>query len=118
MSEKVILELEQLIDGLWWSSESDYDWEVKTFEDLEVMDEKKLEVVDFDKFFASVTKFKSWYEEEERQQVKQYQDLVEYLKSNLTDLKVYRIGEVEVDIYVMGYCESSLIALKTTSIET
>ncbi len=50
---------------------------------------------------------------------KRYQRLVKLLQTHLTDLKVYRLGEVEIDVYVLGKTESGAIAgLATISVET
>ena len=50
---------------------------------------------------------------------KRYQALVNLLKTHLTDIKVYRVGEVEVNCYILGQTESGNIAgLSTISVET
>jgi hypothetical protein len=41
------------------------------------------------------------------------------LKENLRDLKVYRIGRIEIDIYVIGIdSQNNLMGIKTKAVET
>ncbi|MGK7950260.1 MAG: nuclease A inhibitor family protein [Xenococcaceae cyanobacterium] len=78
-----------------------------------------MEVRELDRFFARVTEEKDWYEEEEIAECKRYRELVKLLKTHLTDIKVYRVGEVEVNCYVLGQTESGSIAgLSTMMVET
>ncbi len=40
---------------------------------------------------------------------KRYRELVHLLKTHLTDIKVYRVGEVEINCYILGKTESNAI---------
>jgi hypothetical protein len=75
--------------------------------------------VAFDKFFADLTKEEDWHEEEEKAMVEKYRNLVEVLRAQLSDLKVFRVGETEVTIDVVGKAPSGNWAgVKTAAVET
>ena len=128
--KELINQLQQASDGLLWHSESDYPFETVYWENvddvksklLELTDsspETKIEVRELDRFFDRVTEEKDWYEEEEMLICRRYQALVKLLKTHLTDIKVYRVGEVEVNCYILGKTESNAHAgLSTISVET
>ena len=51
--------------------------------------------------------------------MKKYQQLVATLKQHLTHLKVYRLGEIQLDIYIVGQAPNSHLAGVTTkAVET
>ena len=117
MSQQVIEEIEATIAGLWWISEADSAWSLQVTETLPeiLQDQPKLELAPF---FANAVQVQSWYGDEETEQAQKYQALVELLKQNCSDLAAYRVGEVEVDIYVVGQLESDWIVLQTQAVET
>ncbi|MEL7246133.1 MAG: nuclease A inhibitor family protein, partial [Cyanobacteria bacterium J06573_2] len=56
---------------------------------------------------------------EERETAKKYQALVETLKQNLDNIQVYKIGEVEIDVYIVGQLKSGdWVGLSTKAVET
>jgi hypothetical protein len=116
MLEEKVQELTDLIEGLWWTSEADYPWILEVLPEFNL--DSAFEIVDFDQFFAIATQIKSWHGEREKLEVKRYQDLVTWLQENLTDLTVYRHGEIEVTIWVVGKIDSHWFVLKTTAVET
>lgn len=128
--QELIEQLSQASEGLLWSSESDYPFETVCLKKVDDINAKlleltgcnidtKIEVREFDKFFSSATTERDWYEEEEMTQCKRYRALVDLLSTHLTDIRVYRVGEVEVNCYILGQTESGAIAgLSTISVET
>ena len=127
---ELIDRLKQTSQNLLWYSESDYPFETVYWENVNDISSKVLQVTnctpkttievrELNKFFSQATEEKDWYNDEEMAECKRYQDLVNLLKTNLTDIKVYRVGEVEVNCYILGKTESSSIAgLSTISVET
>ncbi len=127
---ELIARLKQASLGLLWHSESDYPFEVIYWENVDDIKSKllqltdctpetKIEVRKLDIFFDRVTKEEDWYNDEEMAECKRYQELVHLLKTHLTDIKVYRVGEVEVNCYILGKTESNALAgLSTISVET
>ncbi len=129
----IIEKLKKASDGLLFMSESDYPfgaffWEAS--ENTAITPEKILqqtghpadtpiEAVDLDAFFAVATTEQDWYEQEERETLKRFQNLVETLKNNLTDIKVYRVGTTTIDVYIVGKTPSGdLAGLSTKVVET
>jgi len=77
------------------------------------------EPVDLDTFFQRATQAQDWFGEAEWAIAQRYQQLVCWLKENLTNLQVYRCGDVEVDIYILGQtADGTRLGLQTRAIET
>ncbi len=127
---ELINQLKQASEDLLWLSESDYPFKTVYWENVDDIEEKLLEVTnsightmlqvrELDKFFLRVTEEQDWYEDEEMAECKRYQELVKLLKTHLTDIKVYRVGEVEINCYILGKTEfGSVAGLSTISVET
>jgi len=80
---------------------------------------KLCESVDVDTFFQRATQVQDWFGEAEWAIAQRYQQLVRWLKENLTDLQVYRCGDIEVDIYILGQAaDGRRLGLQTRAIET
>jgi hypothetical protein len=109
-------ELKKLTKGLRYQSESDYAVEpfaldgkerpVLKAEDVAALSKSKsnapVKQMDVDQFFSNAVEEQDWYGPEELQTARQFQALVKMLKEKLADLKVYEVGEVEMDAYVIG----------------
>lgn len=79
----------------------------------------KIEERDFEEFFKRLTEEQNWFEEEEREDARKFRELKSLLEENLRYLKVFRIGEIEIDIYVVGLDkEGRLMGIKTQAVET
>ena len=78
-----------------------------------------IEERNFAEIFKRLTKIQDWYGEEETAAVAKFVVLKELLEKNLRDLKVFRIGETELDIYVVGLdAEDNLLGIETKAVET
>ena len=58
------------------------------------------------------------FDEEETALVQRFQELVKAIKSHLKDVKVFRIGETHIDVYIVGQTEGGYAGLKTRVVET
>ncbi len=57
--------------------------------------------------------------EEDRQRTERFRRLVETLKTNLEDVQVYRIGSINIPVYIIGRTPSGHIAgISTRVVET
>jgi Nuclease A inhibitor-like protein len=122
--------LKQASEGMLYTSESDYpfdvfSWKTDTLTPEQVLIETKhsentpIQVWDLDKFFAQATQEKDWYGPEEKETVAQHKHLVHTLQTTLSDIQVYRVGEIELDVYIVGKTpEGSLAGLSTKVVET
>lgn len=70
-------------------------------------------------FFTRLIEIQDWFGDEERKTAEKYRLLKKLLEKNLRDLKVYKIGRVQIDIYVVGLdAENKLAGIKTKAVET
>ena len=74
--------------------------------------------MEIDDFFRNSVTAEDWHEDEEKATVKKFQNLVNVLKTNLTDLQVYRIGSKEIDVYIFGTTPDGIAGISTKVIET
>jgi Nuclease A inhibitor-like protein len=128
--ERLCQRLRQATADLLWMSESDYPFEVVTWErGIELnpqtlfpeveSDEVSVETVTLTDFFAPAIAIEDWYEAEELAQVDRYKELLHAIESNLTAVQVFRVGEVEITIYIVGKTiDGDLVGLKTQTVET
>lgn len=130
----LLKKLKKLTAGLQFQSESDYPVEPlmipaneePSLSAQEIVERKKkstaggaVRELDLDQFFSAATEEQDWHGPEEREAVTRFQTLVKTLKENLSDIKVYRIGEVEADVYVVGRTTSGDFAgVSTRVVET
>ena len=60
-----------------------------------------------------------WYGAEEKHNAERFARLQNLLEENLRDLKVFKIGRIEIDVYVVGLDQNNeLIGIKTKAVET
>lgn len=121
--------LKQATNGLLMISESEYPFKVVTWKStvLNVTTLLKnarhpqgtpVKIVEIDDFFKSSVSEEDWHENEEKATVKKFQNLVKILKTNLTNLKVYKIGSKEIQVYIVGNTSNGIAGVSTTIIET
>jgi hypothetical protein len=123
--------LASLTSGLTFQSESDYPVEPfareagkgapspEEFAAGKSGGDAAVRELSLDSFFSNATQEQDWQDEEARARAKRFQALVEFLKASLKDVKVYRVGGVEADVYVVGETESGDFAgVKTKVVET
>ena len=78
-----------------------------------------VEVRSVDDFFRVAMSEPEWKGEQQLATARRYQNLVRLLKENLDDLKVYRIGEINIQVFIVGKAESgNWIGLSTRVVET
>lgn len=70
-------------------------------------------------FFRVAAGEQEWKGEEERRTARRYQALVRFLEERLAGARVYRIGERNIVVYVLGLTPSgNLLGLRTRVVET
>jgi len=121
--------LTQDSQGLLMPSESEYPFEVFVWEDVELTPQKILELtnyppatsieeVELDYFFRNVATEKDWHDKIQKENVAKFQNLVQVIKDNLAELRVYRIGTIDVNVYIVGKTNDGVAGLATKVIET
>lgn len=121
--------LTQASQGLLMPSESEYPFEVFIWKDVELTLEKILELthyppatsieeVELDYFFRNVATDKDWHDKIQKENVAKFKNLVQVIKDNLAEIRVYRIGTIEVSVYIVGKTNDGVAGLATKVIET
>lgn len=73
----------------------------------------------FAEIFARLTAIKDWFGEEEKATAEKFSALQKFLEENLKDLKVFKIGKIQIDIYFVGLgAEGNLTGIQTKAVET
>ena len=124
-------QIKKIADGLYYISETDAEIlpfvgkksQAVTIEEIRNQFEgaNKSEIVekDFTTFFARLTEIQDWFGEEEKATSQKFSDLKSLLEKNLKDLRVFKVGKIQIDIYVVGLDgESNLMGIKTKAVET
>ncbi|WP_051359884.1 nuclease A inhibitor family protein [Adhaeribacter aquaticus] len=128
LPDAIINKLQELADGLYYISESDYPLEViqlKTDEAECPSDEAIINLAG--KSAASVEKdnlnhfFRNMVQEEMvgEEEANRFRELVNFLEQHLQDINVYKVGETEIQAFVLGKLAPGAFAgLKTTVVQT
>ena len=130
MSSEIVEKLKEASTGLLMMSESDYPFEVVQWEGAAPATQEKIlqltgsqdlpiEVVDLDYLFRNCAFEQEWHNELQKKDVKKFQKLIQMLKDNLTDICVYRVGQINIDAYIIGQTKDGHLAgVVTKLVET
>lgn len=132
--EKVELtdELAKAVEGLLYVSEADYPFEVFSSSDkADALTPQYLrrithhgpktpvESVNPKSFFRALTEEQQWYGPAERKTAAQYKFLLKIMQDNLHDVKVFKLGKTQVEIYIVGISSTGeVIGVSTKAVET
>jgi Nuclease A inhibitor-like protein len=73
----------------------------------------------FAEIFARLTKIQDWHGDEEMETARRFGRLKEFLEQNLKDLKVFKVGRIQLKIYFVGLdAEGRLAGIQTEAVET
>jgi hypothetical protein len=112
--EELFGALREATEGLLYMSESDYPLEVIRWDGSEqlspeylqraagVVSTAKVEESDLNEFLRISAGEQDWKNDAQLAEAKRYQRLRSLLEENLTDIKVYRVGEINIFILVVG----------------
>jgi hypothetical protein len=131
MTDSIATQLKQASKGLFFLSETDAPFEVihwsaqgeltpaKLLQLTNHPPDAPLKMLAVDDFFAIATQEEDWHDEEEGETVKLFQNLVSVLKQNLSQLQVFRVGSINIDVYIVGATPSGdWTGLSTKLVET
>jgi hypothetical protein len=129
--EEILKKLEQATAGLLFMSEADYPFEIVSWGAMNelafdylraragVARDAPVQVVSAEKFFANAVSEPNWKAEDELAVARRYQNLLRLLEEKLEDLKVYKVGEINIAVYIIGKDESgNRVGLSTRVVET
>lgn len=130
-STPFIEKLKELCEGLYYISETDaeiFPFEGEKAEAVSADDilsqtksapDTAVEERSFSEIFDRLTAIEDWFGEEEKANAEKFSELRKYLEENLTDLKVFKLGRIKIDIYFVGLnAEGKLMGIKTKAVET
>ena len=120
--------LSTLSKDLLFPSESEYPLEPFTWESATLTPETILtrslkpsdtpiESITLKEFFAQVIADQDWYDDEDREIAQRFRELQAAI-TTLENFQVFKVGTVEIDVYIVGAIGPDLVGLKTTVIET
>ncbi len=73
----------------------------------------------FAEIFARLTALQDWFGDEENAIAAKFSALQKFLEENLKDLKVFKIGSIQIDIYFVGLdANGNLMGIQTKAVET
>jgi hypothetical protein len=75
-------------------------------------------VKSLDAFFKDATREEAWHDDEEKAEVQRFKQLVQAIKDNLADVKVFLAGGTEKDVLIVGRTEGGWAGLKTKVVQT
>jgi hypothetical protein len=127
--EQLLDELSSAADGLLFMSETDAPLEPLRSADEPTPDllrrlsgvsvDTPVEAQVFDDFFRPAVSEPVWKSAHEIATARRFQRLVELLHANLTDLRVFRVGRINMEVYVLGRAASgNWLGLRTRVVET
>ncbi len=75
--------------------------------------------VSLEAFFERATRAQPYHTDADRVIVERYRELVRFMTRDLSDARVYRVGEIEVDVYALGQSpQGEWLGVATKLIET
>ncbi len=78
-----------------------------------------IETVDLGQFFERLTQIKDWFGDAEKKRAARFAELRDELMADLKDVKVFRVGKIRIDIYIVGInSEGRLAGITTKAVET
>lgn len=126
-------EVTHLIKDLLYPSESDepiewFSFNANVKEDLSPADVEfylgyppsaKSEEIPVENFWGPLLTVEEWYGDDERAQVERFQSAKRLLETNLKKTRAFRVGQIEIDLYLIGQLnEKEWGGLKTKLVET
>jgi Nuclease A inhibitor-like protein len=130
-TEALIQQIATAVTDLNWTSETDAPFGVMAWplsaatpsasqilEQAHLAPETSVETLDLNTFFEP-TQPQDWHSPEEQAIAKQFQALQSLLHQTLEDIQVFRCGDIEIDIYIVGRSQKGdWIVLHTKAVET
>ncbi|MEJ7849171.1 MAG: nuclease A inhibitor family protein [Pyrinomonadaceae bacterium] len=88
-------------------------------ETIRESEKKPVEVTGARQFFERVSKINDWHTASQKKNAEKFAALRKLLESNLSGLRIFRVGRIQIDIYIVGIDkEGKLAGVKTRSVET
>lgn len=123
--------VKELSEGLYYISETDAEIfpfegtkaEAVTKENILIQTKNApdapVEERNFAEIFARLTAMQDWFGDEEKATAERFAAIQKFLEENLKDLKVFKIGSIQIDVYFVGLdANGNLMGIQTKAVET
>jgi hypothetical protein len=116
---EILQSLKEKTAGVFFMSESDYPFEVVNWDNIEPTEQFLLGIPsEYPSNVVEEADFGTFYEKYAARSP-EYKPFLDILRDNLTDLKVYRVGRVNIGIFIVGKSEEGAwLGVSTRSVET
>lgn len=128
--EALLKQLHEAAHGLLYPSETDAPFEAFAWQNIKddffsieklllVTRHKRdtpVEGLELEEFFAPQSRIEEWMDDTERTTAERFQNLHDTLQHLLSDISVYRVGVVNVDVYIVGKTDDGYYAGVSTKI--
>jgi hypothetical protein len=95
------------------------DFDIKKITNRLNFNNEVVTIYDIESFFENLIEIKEWYGEYEIGQAKLFMALFQFLNENLTDMKMLEIGEISIQIYLIGKTnDNRFIGFQSQKIQT
>jgi hypothetical protein len=132
MPDAVVSALKEAIEGLSYMSETDAPFEPVRVDAKQgpITPERvvklagqspgaKVQEVPVSDFFSALTQDQDWHGQAEKETTARYRDLHAAIQNHLSDVKVFKVGDVNLDIFIVGRTPTGDYAgVKTKAVET
>lgn len=132
-NDAAISKLETAAEGLRFRSESDYPFDAVRWTKADIPElskapmlaalgkpaETRFEEITLEHLFRNVSKVEDWQDDDVKEEVVRYQGLMKALRENLAGVRVFRVGTIEIDVYILGEsADGDWAGLHTMVVET
>lgn len=128
-TDELVIKLKALIRGLWFPSETEAPWTLPTWtlHSLEVSEIRRvlrraagiaIHEITLDELIKQVAQRCQGYGDEGKAIAQQHRALAKYLKDHCDSVRVFRVGNVTIDVLVVGEIPEGRVLLQTQSVET
>jgi hypothetical protein len=128
--QNLVAQLNVLTKDLYFVSETDAAWQIQPLavdepliEQLYTLSGKptdsNIEERAWADFLTNAATVQDWMGDDEKATALRYQALRDYVNTNLTEVTVFRIGSIDITIYIVGKTATGeLVTLSTNTVET
>lgn len=121
--------IKKVSEGLYYISETDAEILLFVGEEAEAVNAEiilkqtksnaPVEERDFEDFFKRLTDLQEWFGEREIENANKFAELKRILQKNLRNIKVFKVGRIEIDIYIVGLDRQNILTgIQTKAVET
>ena len=132
MPNEIDSALQPVIQNLLYMSETDAPFEIIHWPDGAAgLDAKKVlqlsghkpkdpvQTISLEDFFKPLTDYQSWFGAAEKATAQKYRKLQDVIQQHLSDPQIFRVGKIQIDIFVVGRSsQGDWAGVKTRAVET